>query len=415
MRYRAATLIVFAVLTLFWLASPRPPSTNSVTGGEPQRRSRQSPRRPASASARAPRVNYTNFSHATAQHQKSCDSCHKFPSANWKDVRKVDAAFPDVTEYPEHSSCLECHRPQFFARERPQPKICSVCHVGVTPRNTVRHPFPSLGEPFDASAKGRTSVSDFAVNFPHDKHEGLFSGLRPDSESGLRFLRASFARPRALSQDDPAKADAACATCHQTYRPQNDSDDEYATKPPEKLPEGSFWLKKGTFKTTPRDHATCFTCHSTDGGIEPAPSNCAACHKLLAPDLRARLASAHDDYDPKLAAAMGVADRASLLKWSRREAARFRHEWPPHDLSCVSCHKVASLNTADEATKRVPVLSCGGGGTGCHIEPTPDGTLNFEIAQKLANPRFECTKCHVVNGRLPTPESHAAALPPPAK
>ena len=58
---------------------PRPASTYSGTVAEPQqRRSRQSPRRPAAAAAaaRAPRVNDMEFSHATAQHQKSCDSCH---------------------------------------------------------------------------------------------------------------------------------------------------------------------------------------------------------------------------------------------------------------------------------------------------------------------------------------------------
>jgi hypothetical protein len=71
------------------------------------------------------------------------------------------------------------------------------------------------------------------------------------------------------------------------------------TTPPTDLPEGAFWLKKGTFKTVPRDHALCFTCHSVDGGIEPMPSNCAACHKLPPPGLDASLTRAHDGFDPQ--------------------------------------------------------------------------------------------------------------------
>jgi hypothetical protein len=408
MRTRAAALIFFLAATLLWLAVARTTPTAAGALAAPQRRIQPSRSR-ASAEPR-PRIDYTSFDHAAAQHQKSCDSCHKFPSPNWKDVRLGDAAFPDITEYPEHASCLECHRTQFFARERPRPKICSVCHVSVTPRNTVRWPYPTLAEKYDASPKGHAAVSDFGVSFPHDKHEGLFSGLETDSNAAALFVSASFARNAAARQDDPAKANSACATCHQTFQPQNDSDEENVTKPPKGLAEGAFWLKKGAFKTAPRDHTTCFTCHSADAGLPPAPNDCAACHKLLQPSQRLTLTSAHDDFDPKLAAVMGVTDRATLRRWSGRETARFRHEWPPHDLACASCHKAEQMSAAEPAARRVTVLSCGGGGTGCHIEPTPDGILNTEFAQRVANPKFECIKCHVANGRLPVPASHADAL-----
>ncbi len=93
-------------------------------------------------------ASYSDFSHTTHVNKQklACDSCHKFPTENWKEVRKGDAAFPDVTEFPEHASCLNCHRQQFFARERPVPKICSNCHVKATPRDTSRHRFRALGE-----------------------------------------------------------------------------------------------------------------------------------------------------------------------------------------------------------------------------------------------------------------------------
>ena len=120
-----------------------------------------------------PQIDYSRFSHVTEQHRSACKSCHTFPSKNWKDVRKGDDVFPDVTEYPEHQACLGCHRQQFFASERPVPRICSNCHVKATPDDTARYPFPSLGEAFLATAKGRDFVSDFRILFPREKHTDL--------------------------------------------------------------------------------------------------------------------------------------------------------------------------------------------------------------------------------------------------
>ena len=117
------------------------------------------------------RIDYSRFSHFNQKHRLACETCHKFPSPNWKTVRKEGDAFPDISEFPDHQSCIDCHRRQFFARERPAPRICSNCHVRVSPRDTSRWPFPSLGEPFLASARGKDFVSDFHVFFPRDKHE----------------------------------------------------------------------------------------------------------------------------------------------------------------------------------------------------------------------------------------------------
>src|SRR5215213_7057859 len=73
---------------------------------------------------------YSEFPHSS--HKMKCDACHKFPSANWKTVRKTDA-FPDITEYPRHESCLSCHRQQFFKGAKPA--ICSICHTNPSPRD----------------------------------------------------------------------------------------------------------------------------------------------------------------------------------------------------------------------------------------------------------------------------------------
>lgn len=178
------------------------------------------PQRRRPATANKPRVDYSRFSHLTAQHRAACASCHTFPSKNWKTVRKGDDAFADVTEYPEHQACLNCHRQQFFARERPVPRICSNCHVKATPADTSRFPFPSLGEAFLSTAKAQNFVSDFRVLFPHDKH-----------------------------------SDADCADCHQTHQPQ------------------------ATFQKWPLTHGGCFTCHNQESELAPLPASCDACHK----------------------------------------------------------------------------------------------------------------------------------------
>ena len=325
-----------------------------------------SPQRRRAPAVKRPRVDYSRFSHLTEQHRAACNSCHTFPSKNWKLVRKGDEAFADVTEYPEHQACLNCHRQQFFARERPVPRICSNCHVKATPVETSRYPFPSLGGAFLSTAKARDFVSDFRVLFPHDKH-----------------------------------ADATCADCHETYQPQGKSDDEFVTKPPKNIGDG-FWLKRGTFQTRPLTHAGCFNCHNQESELAPLPPNCDACHKPPAGEKRLA------DFDEKLRDTMGIQDWWTLTGWRRRSSAgAFRHEIHS-DLKCTQCHQ--------PVTNAVAVKSCGGA-EGCHITATSEdgGILNYEIEQRSKSNEFVCTKCHIVFGSKPMPASHVNAIPEPGK
>jgi hypothetical protein len=380
----------------------------------PQQQRRRQPAARRTATPR-PTPRPYRFSHGTKEHRKACDTCHKFPSANWEEARKGGEPFPDVTQYPDHPSCLNCHRRQFFAGERPQPRICTVCHETAQPRKIVLHPFPALRERFDQTAKGRAATaSDFLIFYPHDKHNDLITaGLRRPADPRAEFLNASSPGARAwprrqAQQQQPAAADN-CAVCHQTHQPQGDAADEYVTPPPKDLGETDFWLKKGTFKTSPAGHAKCFSCHMAESGILPEPKDCAACHKLPAAPLP------EGDFDPALAARMGITDRVTLMKWRRREAGRYRHEWFSHaELACTACHNVMQMNTADERAKKVPVRSCAGApGAGCHAEP-PDGVLIAAVAAKKADPNFTCTKCHVTFGRKALPASHAEFAPQPA-
>jgi hypothetical protein len=332
---------------------------------------------------------YSSFPHDVKAHQLECASCHKFPSPNWSKVRTGDAAFPDITDYPKHESCLSCHKQQFF-RGRP-PVVCSICHTNPGPRDSSRHPFPNPREIFDLSKKGKSAESDFAVLFPHDKHIEIVAA---HGGSRSTFRQVSFSANRA--------GEESCAVCHKTLQPQGDSSEEYITKPPADLGEG-FWLKKGTFKTKPIGHTTCFTCHSVDSGIAPLPTDCGTCHKIRQPLPPA-------DFDAVIAAKIGISDRVTLDSWRRRDSTgKFQHGFVAHtELSCDTCHNVLTMNTTDAATKRVKITSC----AMCHVTATADdgGALNYEADARKANLAFQCTKCHLAFGRMPMPASHAAAL-----
>lgn len=337
---------------------------------------------------------YSKFSHDVPQHKKECNSCHKFPSANWEKVRDESEAFPDITDYPKHDSCLSCHRRQFFSG--PKPVICSICHKNPSPRDSSRHPFPNPRELFDESEKGRASFSGFAVYFPHEMHVAMLGERRPPGRRNGKesvFVRAGF---RKGFQSET------CAMCHQILKPQGETDDEYVTKPPQDLGDG-FWLKKGTFMSAPRGHSQCFTCHSADAGLNPAPADCGTCHVLKPKDFAS-------DFDPAAARRMDVTDKLLIASWRmRNSSATFRHEWFSHaDMDCTVCHSVGEINTSDPKSKTVPVASC----SGCHITATSDdgGILNYEIDARKKDAKFQCVKCHLAYGAAAIPDSHMKAV-----
>lgn len=339
------------------------------------------------------RATFNVFPHAQKAHQQECSVCHKFPSSNWKTVRPADQAFPDITEYPEHQSCVSCHRQQFFRGARPN--ICTICHVAPSPKGGPRHPFANPREVFDLSKKAETAKSDWAVAFPHDKHIEIVSR----SETRSFFRNALFVSPRAAGG---RLAEESCSVCHQTMSPQGKSDDEYLIKPPANLGDG-FWIRKGMFKSSPLGHKTCFTCHSSDTGLAPEPQNCAGCHKAPGAKLP-------NDLDRSLLQRTGKLERPMSEAWAdRSSSAVFRHEHFAHvDLSCSTCHSVESMKTNEPASTRVSISSC----ATCHATATLDdgGALNYEADMRSKNAKFECVKCHLVFGRQPIPTTHLEAI-----
>ncbi|HEV2861093.1 MAG TPA: cytochrome c3 family protein [Pyrinomonadaceae bacterium] len=392
----------------------------SSAAPEPQRRrppSRQRRRTPA------PRVDYSRFWHRTAEHRRdSCASCHAAPTANWTRARSKDAAFPDVTDYPGHSSCLGCHRQQFFSGARPV--ICTVCHTAVSPRADARFPFQNPDEAFDASPKkGRRPLSDFTNEFPHDRHQDVMAhAVPPDTpDSTALFMRAGFA-PRRQTASKPVDS---CSICHVTYQPLGDSKDEYATKPPGELPEvdrgiKAYWLLKGTLKSTPTSHASCFNCHWQDGGERPFSNDCAGCHKLKpAPGQLTAPADVRkgDDADVAHPSAKAITDPEVLALFAKRRAARFRHEVSSHEeLGCTACHiAITSSGGLNANTMYVPIQTCSS--SKCHGGPKPAKDIYREVTRRRnpGPPDTQCVKCHVNYGKEPTPKSHSDLFPAPAK
>lgn len=323
-------------------------------------------RRPMQKAARAPSIDYSRFSHATAKHQAACKTCHKVPTDNWKKARD----YPDTSDYPSHDDCISCHRPQFFKGAKPV--ICSICHSKVSPRDDVRFAF-----------RNPASQRQFSIEFPHDKHQDVIAMRfrRPQEDAKTLFLRAAYT-DSVFTADDKTKHYNNCEICHapRTNPP---------TPPANRWPDG-FAPDSLTFKGVPAGHASCFSCHWKSE--EPVANNCAGCHKVSAP---------HVGTD--------MTNRISL---------KFRHEGggaeKNHVLECTACH----INITKAATLRglkpdVPITSC----SECHNKAPSHLEISNELEAIDKNPDFVCVYCHTSEvGRRDPPASHyLIAERPPRK
>ena len=375
----------------------------------------------AEVQRRTPAIDYASFSHSThANKQKlACDSCHKFPTKNWKEVRKGDAAFPDVAEFPEHAACLNCHRQQFYAQERPDPRICTNCHVKGTPEDTSRHVFPSL-----STDKAEDFVSELRVGFPHDKHAdaeckdchqmqptGKFKPLTHatcftchNQESELAPLPQNcdachklpvaerkktvfaHAAPADFSQfkhDDRNHARLPCLLCH---RREN-------TSPQPSLPGKAA-------------HAPCTGCHAEQFSNQASPV-CTICHadvqsgKLKAfPPLRSF--DARFDHATHMSAACATCHRRNRGGVGLSIPSRLNAH-----VTCFSCH------TPDAQASGRNISSC----STCHqlgrlVRTSEQATayrFGFSHANHDAN--LNCASCHRVRAGLPRRRQVSAPLP----
>ncbi len=310
-----------------------------------QRRTRRQRRAPA-----RPAIDYSKFSHATNEHQETCNTCHKIPTENWQKLTN----FPDIVDYPDHDACVSCHRRQFFRGARPV--ICTNCHVRVSPRDDERFAFRNPAAP-----------RQFTIEFPHDKHQDVIARRRHpiDSEQRFVFVRASFRNTPSNDQSQPYNY---CTICH-----------ESRTEAPQAPPSGwidSFVPDAGTFKTIPTSHASCFNCHWK--AQPPVSQDCAGCHKLSKPYA-------------------GVAQVSRL-------SMKFRHAREQHVLECTACHiNITKPLSGRDLTPDVPITSC----TECHNKVGLRSDLDAELVKLDKEKNFVCTYCHTSDkGKLDPPASH---------
>ena len=274
-------------------------------------------------------VDYTKFSHSTPKHKANCNTCHKPPTKNWTKVSQ----YPDLADYPDHDTCVSCHRAQFFKSAKPP--ICSVCHSKTSPRDEVRYDF-----------RQQRPTLQFTIEFPHDRHQDVIARKQRNSPRGT-FLLAHAAPQQNFNN---------CTICH--------AQAAVVSKPPATGWIDSYVPPPATFKAAPVDHSSCFNCHWKTQ--EPVAANCNGCHKLAAAP-----------YTPAT-----IPTRISL---------KFMHdgggEKKQHVAECTSCH----INITKSATLRglkpdVPITAC----TECHNKDGLRHDLNKVLTALDKNRALTC-------------------------
>ena len=377
----AAQIVVVAAACLVYVAprarSASPPAPGAAPTGvwQPRRDARRADARRANAR------DYSRFSHASEGHlRRDCASCHRIATFER----------PDLTDFPDHPSCIECHRRQFFAGARPS--ICSNCHTVVAPRGGARFAFPKPG-----------AAGQFADVFPHANHV--------KTTSLIQFRKVI---------GEKANTQASCLYCHKADAGKRDAparlQDANAPAPP-----------AGTFMTTPTSHATCFQCHWRKGvdnrDQPPLADECARCHRNVAAGGIAAAPNAIT-FDAANAVAGGARLTAAARRvpavptttaraWSVPERAvpKFVHELEAHKkklneegrevpITCLQCHaaarKAATLETLRLRENRAGLPTCSS--SACHTAVSGMAQLRLsvyrELRERAKDPKFDCALCH---------------------
>ncbi|MDT4956056.1 MAG: Class cytochrome family [Acidobacteriota bacterium] len=402
---RMIAFAIFASLLTILFLYPRASSTAVEPQGrrQQQRRTRPRPTTPTSTQARGGR-NYSRFKHEDHRApvaKLNCADCHAINSPTDPDAVTA-ATKPGVKGYPYHDSCVQCHRQQFF--KGASPAICNVCHTRSSPRLTAHDmdPFPKQGE--------QAIAREFPGYFPHSLHQSVIARLaRPseDANQGWSFARASFR----MFDDATPKALDNCATCHETDQ-----------RPPAAINVGGIEVTykpeaKGTFKTVPAGHASCFNCHWQSQ--KPTKDDCAGCHLSQAEYTKKKRAASAEAALPGVLSPNAVQwFKTWPAEWPKRLSIKFRHDTPNHDVGCTTCHiNITQMETLNIPKADVPIATC----APCHISNSPvlrkDGqthTIFSEMADEdkdKDNKTNTCTGCHTTAiGSARPPCSHYLVL-----
>lgn len=338
---------------------------------------------------------YNNFAHNIAAHrQQSCNSCHKSPNAlsNAETLSGEKYKFPDINDYPEHASCLDCHRQQFFKGARPA--ICSICHTKVSPREKARFAFPKANQ-----------AREFSINFRHDVHQDIIAERRTPATREDGTIAAHFVNATFIVADDDKKTDYNnCTICHapakaKTYNAASRQPQLTALEIGLVAPAHTDKINApvGYFKTAPSGHDSCFSCHYSEQ--KPTRTDCAGCH---IPNSRPSIES-------------DIIERLSV---------KFNHEQKtetgtnPHDKECSSCHlRITQSSSLRSLDPDVPIFTCATKGNGCHSDEIK-GEVDLrgeDLLAKQANAQHKiqsCSYCHnSYVGSFQVPESHKLIKP----
>jgi hypothetical protein len=385
------------------------PGTSS-TAVEPQqqrRRQPQSRRRAPAPNAQAPARgaarNYSRFKHEDHRPpvaKLDCADCHTIPSPSAPDTIAA-ATKPSVEGFPYHDSCVRCHRQQFFRGA--SPAICTVCHTRSSPRLTARdlHPFPKQSE--------QAIAREFPGYFPHSLHQSVIARDAKPARDRVewRFARASFK----TFEEIPARVVDNCATCHLT-------DERAPIAIAVGGTEATFKPEaKGTFKTVPTGHASCFNCHWQSQ--KPLKDDCAGCHLSQGEYTKKKRAAAAEAALPGVLSPRAVEwFKTWPNSWPKRLSVKFRHDTPNHDIGCTACHiNITQMETLNIPKADVPIATC----APCHISTSPvlrkeGGNLTIfsemtEEAKDKDNKTNTCIGCHTtLIGRERPPCSHYLVL-----
>jgi hypothetical protein len=334
-----------------------------------QARRRPQPRPAPTQAPRGSAGKYSSFLHSSDKHKSlECGACHKIPTA-WAAKRD----FPDVADFPNHDSCVRCHRQQFFTEQAfigTGPAICTVCHVRAAPREEGRFAF---GKPNNANQKMKSKDErQFSIEFPHDRHQNAIA-LRQVRKLDANYIRAAVFRSNYQEQRKPDYNN--CSICHATNK---------QPISPTGWPD-AFVPAAGTFKAQPDAHDACFNCHWKN--LKPASDDCGGCHK------------------PAAALFMTAI-------WPKRISLKFSHEGGKgeHVMECTTCHiNITRSASLRGLTPDVPIAAC----TTCHKDNKKTTypkitTIEEEIAQSKKT--ASCTYCHSSEvGKKKAPPSHDAA------
>jgi len=255
---------------------------------------------------------------------------------------------------------------------------------------------------------------EFPGYFPHSLHQSVIARRERPSrglEQGLNFVRASLR----TFQETPAKVLDNCASCHAT-----DGRDPVAIAVGGT--EATFKpAKKGTFRTVPSGHASCFNCHWQ--AQKPLKDDCAGCHLARGEYTKKKRAASPEAALPGVLSLNAVQwFKGWPSAWPKRLSIKFSHEAPTdHDRGCTTCHiNITQMETLNIPKADVPIATC----MPCHYS---DKSVARKGAEKVTiysemneeskdkdNKSNTCLGCHTsLIGRERPPCSHYLVLGQP--